>query len=247
MDGSTTEPEDAAADAAAALRKRPKPPPQVMARTGFRIWTEAGVLPSLPLGRIGLIITGVARGGTSFAASVCHHLGVNLGGGTPRYENRKLARFLFAGDHKKLWRRATFPRDPATGHGWKLPALNAHLDETAANLPDARFILIMRDPVATSLRKQISKETRGNPLQDAENIVAANERLCAFARRSRRACLMLSYEKGLISPLDAICDVAEFVGRALTAEAAQALAEAIRTDQEQYKAVTLLNAVRQGG
>ncbi|MEI6160958.1 MAG: sulfotransferase, partial [Roseococcus sp.] len=234
-------------DAAAVLRKRPKVSHQEMVRTGFRIWAERGVQPPLPLGRMGLIITGVARGGTSFAASVCHHLGVNLGRGAPRYEDRKLARLLLAGEHERLWNRVALPRDAVTSHGWKLPALNYHLDAVAENLPDARFIFILRDPVATSLRKQVSEKTRGDPMQDTQNIIRANDRMCAFARNARRPCLLLSYEKGLVSPLDTIRDVAEFVGREVTANAAEALAEAIQADQQHYRAMAANNAADEGG
>lgn len=227
--------EDSPADAPSIRAMPRRPLVQHAVRTGFRVGPEAGPLDPLPLGRIGLIITGVARGGTSFAASVCHHLGVNLGRGGPRYEDRKLARRLLDGRLAKLRARLTAERDPATAFGWKLPALNYHLDDMATTLPWARFIFILRDPAAVALRKQIATQTKGDPLGDALGVIRATGRMWSFAQDSGRPCLLLSYEKGAHDPIAAIRDLGEFIGRAVTEEGAHAIAAAVARDQMAYR------------
>lgn len=214
---------------------RPRRPPQHAVRTGFRVGAEPGLLDPLPLGRLSLIITGVARGGTSFAASVCHHLGVNLGRGGPRYEDRKLARRLLDGRFARLRARMIAERDPATAFGWKLPALNFHLDDVAVTLPEARFIFILRDPVAVALRKQIAPETMGDPLGDTLTVIRATERMWSFAHKAGRPCLLLSYEKGANDPIAAIRDLGEFIGQEVTDEGAYAIAAAVAWDQTAYR------------
>lgn len=224
---------------------RPLPRPgQHAVRTGFTIWANEGLLAPLPLGSVSLLITGVARGGTSFAASVCHHLGVDLGRLGPRYENQKLAKALLAGDFEKLRERLLAPRDPGMAFGWKLPAMNAHLDAVAAMVENARFIFILRDPVAVSLRKQLSPETKGNPFRDARSVIGALGRICAFADHAKRPCLLLSYEKGLTNPLGAVQDLADFIGRAVTTEEAVTIADAVARDQTTY--VTMRESVAKG-
>lgn len=214
--------------------RNPPRPAQFSVRTGFRAGAPEGVLSPLPLGKVSLIITGVARGGTSFAASVCHHLGVDLGRHGPRYEDQKLARPLLEGNARKLKGRLNAERNPQTAFGWKLPALNYHLDEVSAMLSAPRFIFILRDPVAVSLRKQLAPETRGNPLRDARRVIEALQRMFAFLDRTEHPCLMLSYEKGLSNPVAAVQDLAEFIGRAITLEEAEAISVAVARDQSSY-------------
>ena len=203
-------------------------------RTGFCAWAPELNLPALPLGRISLIITGVARGGTSFAASVCHHMGVDLGRHGPRYEDQKLARPLLEGKTERLRARLNAERDPQRAFGWKLPALNYHLDEVSAMLESPRFVFILRDPVAVSLRKQMARETKGDPIRDTQRVVDALQRICAFVDRAKHPCLMLSYEKGLSNPVGAIQDLAEFIGRAITPDEASAISVAVARDQSSY-------------
>lgn len=213
-------------------------PPQRIVQTGFATWSEAadaeGTMPPLPKGEIGLLITGVARGGTSWAASVCHHLGINLGRRGPRYENQRLAKALLNEDMELLKKRLDGEWDRQQSWAWKLPALNYHLDAVAAMLERARFIFVIRDPVAVAMRKQKSEQTMGDPLRDARRVSDAFDRFCDFTQRSQKPCLFLSYEKALAFPRGAVEDIARFVGQSVSAEAVSQIVEAVAEDQNAY-------------
>lgn len=218
--------------------KLSKSPPQRTVQTGFTIWCQEaddeGTMPSLPMGELGVLITGVARGGTSWAASVCHHLGVNLGRRGPRYENQRLSRPLLNGKLGLLKSRLAGDWDPNQAWAWKLPALNQHLDEISNMVEKARFIFVIRDPIAVALRKQKSNETSGDPVRDTRLALSAFTNLCEFAGRIRRPCLFLSYEKGLSSPKGSIEDIARFIGRPVSPASISSIIDAVNEDQNAY-------------
>ena len=217
--------------------RRPPLARTALLSTGFIVWPPSSGerMPPLPEGHISLLITGLARGGTSWAASVCHHLGVDLGRKGPRYENQKLAKALMAGEMSEVRRLLAKPTASGRPAGWKLPALNYHLEAVSALLDKPRLIFVCRDPVAVALRKQRTEQTAGDPMRDVQRNVEALLRMADFAKRVRHPCLFISYEKGMATQAEAVTDIAEFLGSPVTQERAEEVVRVVADDQQGYR------------
>lgn len=161
-----------------------------------------------------IVITGVARGGTSLVASICHHLGIPMGKSGPRYENPWLQRAVLASN---LGAMQTFI-DVINNHwlvwGWKLPALTNHLEAIQDCVRNPHLIFVFKDPSAVAFRK-----TQVRTLQDSAVFVkhvgralAHYQRMQKFAAQSGARCLLVSFERAAKDMPGAVSEIAEFCG-----------------------------------
>jgi hypothetical protein len=156
-----------------------------------------------------VIVTGVARGGTSMVAQVLDRLGLFLGDTCDPvvFEDVEILRALQASDISKLAgiianRNQRFPR-----WGFKVPNLHHLLPATeTSRFRNARFVVVFRDPLAIARRNELSMhQSAAEALREAGENVAE---LTTYVAGIAAPVLLISYEKALWHAdhmIDAIC------------------------------------------
>jgi hypothetical protein len=160
-----------------------------------------------------LIITGLARSGTSMVAALLMEAGVWLGDHAyePVNEDAEIAQMLRARDLTRL--DALIARHNAARPIWgfKMPDLHLFLQhDELQRFRNPHLILVHRDPVAVGVRNMLSEHTDG--MQAYIESTAAMHSMAQFARASRLPCLLLSYEKALLFPQVFVDNLLSFCG-----------------------------------
>lgn len=185
---------------------------------------QATELPCFQLNHVGypvepqrtLLLTGVARSGTSFAASVAGRLGVPfLRSGRDKVSGHW--------EHPDL-RSAFTERDEAaftsiveefnSAHsiwGWKLPSLRTDFDWVVSRIRNPCFVFTFKEPLSMAIRK-ISKGHADNLERHFRKIFREYDHLLQFAGATNRPVLLLSYDKSLRNLDECIGEVAKFGG-----------------------------------
>lgn len=155
-----------------------------------------------------LIVTGVARSGTSMLASVLRIGGVFMGQHLYDVvmEDAEILHALHGG-HEALLRRVIERRDAEHRvWGFKIPNLPAYLlAEQLRWFRNPRLVVIYRDPVAIAVRGSLSEHF--DVREELTNAGHAVSSLTAFIARAQCPTLILSYEKAIARPdvmLDAL-------------------------------------------
>ena len=166
--------------------------------------------PSSEPGRT-FIVTGLQRSGTSLIAAILHHAGLFIGSeiNTAVYEDEEIARVLADREHDSLRQIVQGRNTFHARWGFKCPLLNDALDAGQLKLFDRpRLIVAFRDPVAIAVRTSLSEYRPALlALQDAITQQAA---LAEFLRQIDCPCLLVSYEKTLAFPADAVDAILRF-------------------------------------
>jgi hypothetical protein len=162
-----------------------------------------------------LIITGAARGGTSFAASAFLRLGVPFGRGEKECSRRTHEHFdlrtaFQAGDEAEVRRLA---EDIAAAHpvwAWKLPDIHAHFDRVERTIAAPHYVLVFKEPVATAFRRV---DVRGVPF-DRSLAAVLNDyvQMATFAAATTAPVLFVSYEAAMDNPAAFLAEAARFAG-----------------------------------
>ena len=183
-----------------------------------------------------LIVSGVARSGTSMIARVLHGAGVFMGDDMDQivFEDHAFALLFEHGnlDLKRLrrMRRARDARYPVWG--FKRPHLHVQGAQAVTAFRNPRVILTVRDPVAIAERNAIAEQ-----LDPADSLAAAMDDLQAmlqFARSLTCPVLLVSYEKAVRQPGRFIGRLLDFCGVALEPVAQQRLIGLIEPDRPAY-------------
>jgi hypothetical protein len=155
-----------------------------------------------------LIVTGVARSGTSMLASVLQIGGVFMGQHLYDVvmEDAEILHALHGG-HEALLRRVIERRDAEhRAWGFKIPNLPAYLlVEQLRWFRNPRLVVIYRDPVAIAVRGSLSEYF--DVREELTSAGHAVNSLTAFIARAQCPTLILSYEKAIARPdvmLDAL-------------------------------------------
>lgn len=179
-----------------------------------------------------IVITGVARGGTSFAASICSHLGIDMCRGGPRYENPFLQRAVVRGDWIATEQLVRTVARHLPVWGWKLPALIEHLDRIEALVPNPRFVFVIRNPIATLGRRDALADRRTSG-QVLHRVLRHYDRVAAFCKRSSSPCLLFDYDQALRDVPYAVSALAQFCGVACAD--AKGVADEVAADAVRYR------------
>jgi hypothetical protein len=163
-----------------------------------------------------LIITGLARSGTSMVAALLMEAGVWLGDHAyePVNEDAEITQMLRARDFTRL--DALIARQNAARPIWgfKMPDLHLFLQhDELQRFRNPHLIMVHRDPVAVGARNVLSEQSDG--MQAYIDATAAMHSMAQFARASRLPCLLLSYEKALLFPQVFVDNILSFCGLAL--------------------------------
>jgi hypothetical protein len=162
--------------------------------------------PPLPHGRPRtVIVTGPARGGTSFAASICHHLGVPMGRQGPKYENPYLQRALTLGAWDVIEMLVAEISADLPIWGWKMPAIIQHLGRVEDLVRAPHFILVFKNPLSlTAHGKVLSKALKSYKV------------MAQFVESTSSPILLVSYESAVSDMPTTIRAFADFCGTTVT-------------------------------
>lgn len=148
-----------------------------------------------------LIVTGIARSGTSLIAGLLRDAGVFMGAHLHEVVEEDAA-VLDAVSSRDLPRLANIVQGRNAAHatwGFKVPNLHAFLRHDELRLfRNPHLIVIYRDPVAVTVRNSLSEH-----FEELDGLAAATSAAYGLARFIQRApspVLLLSYEKALAFP-----------------------------------------------
>ncbi len=159
-----------------------------------------------------IIVTGLARSGTSMVAAMLHAAGLYLGADLDDIvrEDREVAACLGRGSLAEL----AMARDRQHAvWGFKQPNLHVFGTDIVRALRHPRVILTSRDPVAIA-RRDILSERRVADSASSQVEAAAQESLAILKFGNALPCpvLLLSYEKAVQSPTHVADAVLRFTG-----------------------------------
>jgi hypothetical protein len=184
-----------------------------------------------------IIVTGIARSGTSMVASVLRSAGLPMGEVLHAVveEDAEILAALQSG-HDGLLRDLIRRRDARWPRwGFKVPNLHAYLlAERMAWFRRPRLVVIYRDPLAVAVRSGLSEHF--NAIGQLTMIGHALTSLTAFVRRANCPTLLLSYEKVISAPDDFLDNLLPFCGLSTPREARAPLLRAIRPNNPAYLA-----------
>lgn len=189
-----------------------------------------------------LLITGLARSGTSMLAALLEAAGIWLGDHVyePINEDAEITQILRARDFARLDALIERQNAAAPIWGFKVPDLHRFLQhDELQRFRNPHLIVIYRDPVAVAVRNALSEQVDGS--QAMIDTTSAMHSLAQFVRASRLPFLLLSYEKALLFPQVFIDNVLSFCGVALNADQRAALLQHVQPNRAQY----VLTAKRQ--
>jgi hypothetical protein len=174
-----------------------------------------------------LLLTGLARSGTSMLASLLQAAGVWLGDHVydPIKEDAEITQMMEARDFTRL--DALIKRQNA-----KSPIWGFKLHDELDRFRNPHLIVIFRDPVAVAARNALSEQTEGT--QALVEATAAMHSMVQFVRASRLPFLMLSYEKALVFPRSFIDTVLDFCGVTLDDAKRNELLRHVQPNRTEY-------------
>jgi hypothetical protein len=189
-----------------------------------------------------LIVTGIARSGTSLIATLLKEAGLFMGEFLHDVVNEdaqilELLRHRDTGVLKDLIRT----RNAMHGQwGFKIPNLHVYLTSSELALfRNPHLIVIYRDPVAVAVRNALS-EYYGE-LDSMVKTANAMYGLAQFIQRADCPVLLLSYEKALSLPNMVIDRVLEFCGMRLDDAARTRLLLHVQPNRAEYMAAATAN------
>lgn len=183
-----------------------------------------------------IVVLGSARGGTSIAAGVLYHLGIEMHNALPPvFEDAGIAEkfncFLTRNidlseeNQSKVW---AFKRPSAVENITKI--------HRAARNP--YYICVFRDPLAIANRNKISINSNANLFNSMENALKQYKKIIDFAASCRRPILMCSVEKIRMYPTGFVEAISNFVGLERDNQSIEAAVAFINNEPAQYLAAT---------
>jgi hypothetical protein len=203
---------------------------------------------------ITVIVSGVGRSGTSMTAAVLSALGIPMGNTKSAVlEDEEFLHALLFFNFGRLAQLVNIRNAATDRWGFKFASLQNHLlPPQLKSFRNPHLIIVMRDPVAIAARAQISDPEIKDATDAFFNVTKQSYDMANFVANAPCPTLLLSYEKFLSFPAEAIACIAAFCGIELTEAArAQALAEIapnntdyLKLFHKEYKGH--LNGIRHG-
>ncbi len=194
------------------------------------------VLNEAPPGEtVTLVVAGLPRSGTSMVAASLLNLGVFMGRRTGKvvFEDAHLSGLIERGEWARVDKLISETNAAQAVWGWKRPEAWQHFEKVLPRLRNPRVIFTFRDILAIAMRNHVSVQTDLAHMlkRHAGEYVA----LVDCVRRLEVPTLLISYEKGLLSP-DAMVDrISSFAGLLPDPEARAAAISVIEPEPEIYR------------
>ncbi len=182
-----------------------------------------------------IIVTGVARSGTSMVAQLLDMAGVLMGTDLDDvvFEDHEVADAFGSSDPNMLDRLVSSRNQQSAVWGFKRPHLFHHCSpDLEKTFRSPRFIVTYRDPVAVARRNRISEhvEVLTGLRAAAEDI----QRCTAFTLGLSCPVLLISYEKALQRPVALVEELIAFCGLAASRERRDRMVAAVRANRDEY-------------
>lgn len=182
-----------------------------------------------------IVICGITRGGTSFAASVFGRLGVpfsrreerNVGA---RYEHRDLRAAFVAKEGDAIREIAASFSKEYPVWAWKLPAIQREFEFVADLVPNPHFVIIFKEPLSVAARKTDLKGK--DTLQALDQVLTVYQHMASIARKAEHPLLLVSYDRAMASLESFLPDAAQFAG--VTRFDMEKVIAGIREDGQRY-------------
>jgi len=209
------------------------------------IYNQGVIASSAPSGRKRspqqktLLITGLARSGTSMLAALLQAAGVWLGDHVyePINEDAEITQMLEARDFTRLDALIARQNAKTAIWGFKVPDLHHFIQhDELQRFRNPHLIAIFRDPVAVAARNALSEHYEGT--QAMIEATAAMHSLAQFIRASHAPFLFLSYEKALVFPRVFIDNVLAFCGLAPDEDQRIDLLRHVQPNRNEYVATS---------
>jgi hypothetical protein len=210
---------------------------EALLNNGFFVSGVAPAGKALDAGKPTLIVTGIARSGTSLIATLLKQAGVYLGEFLDDVVNEDaLLHALLRGRDMPALKDLIQARNAEHAQwGFKIPTLHAFLKHSdLALFRNPHLIVIFRDPVAVAVRNARSEHF--GELDNMLDTASAMYGLARFAHRAECRKLMLSYEKVLSRPATAIAQLLEFCGIKMDGAGQAGLLRHVQPDRAEYLA-----------
>ena len=155
------------------------------------------------------VVVGSARGGTSLAAGVMHHLGIFMGrrATAPVYEDVYLSKALESGRTGKARKIIQSYSSEHEIWGFKRPGLIHYFGRVESLFPPGRYIVMFKDLISIVNRNRISV---GSDVRKAlDRAINDNRRLIECVNATQMPLMLCSYEKVVSKPdrfVDALID-----------------------------------------
>lgn len=185
--------------------------------------------------RKSIIISGLPRGGTSFAASIFAQLGVpysrpgdrQIG---RRYEHRDLRAAFQARDGDGLRRIARQFSVEFKVWAWKLPGIDTDIGFVVDRIPNPHFVFVFKEPLSIAAR---NTSLRGKPtLQALDDIFRAYRQLIDAVQALEHPTFLISYDRAVTRMRPFLQEAAKFAG--IRHYDDEAVAAGIRQDGVRY-------------
>ncbi len=162
-----------------------------------------------------ILICGITRGGTSFAASVFGRLGVpysrkadrHIGA---RYEHRALREAFFEKDGNRLREIATGFSNEYPVWAWKLPAIQREFEFVCELVPNPHFVIIFKEPLSVAARKSDMKGK--DTFQALEGVLTAYRHMATIASKTDLPMMLISYDRAITNLENFLLMAANFAG-----------------------------------
>lgn len=187
-----------------------------------------------------ILITGSARGGTTFGASIVAHIGVpfddSRGRVGKRYSNSALME-SFGGDEFVIAAREIDAAHPVWA--FKHPALVTHESFVQEHIRNPHYIIVFKEPLSVAMR---SKSIAGgdltvdNVLRGTEAVLGQYRKAIRLAGRTTAPVLLMSYDRAIRDLPNAVSGVATFLG--LADVDVDSVASRVDGDKDKYFDIT---------
>jgi hypothetical protein len=183
-----------------------------------------------------LVVSGIARSGTSMIARVLSRAGVYMGENLDDvvFEDSAFALMLETGsyDPSALARVVSARNAAYPVWGFKRPHLHQHGPDIVDSLRNPRVVLTVRDPVAIAERNAIAEQYDAVGGLDAA--VTDLRDMLAFANRLRCPVLLVSYEKAVSMPEVFLDELLQFCGLVVPAAKREDLLRVVEPNRPEY-------------
>lgn len=184
-----------------------------------------------------VVVSGLGRSGTSMIAKLLVAGGISMGSSSgPIQEDVGISTLIEQARKWALRREVKRRNNLMDVWGFKRPLIVKHHKTLDRTLRNPRYILIFRDPFAVTSRNKLSLGFTIS--QGLEIFRKQSEILENFIRDTKRPILLLSYEKVLGDPDEAVSTIQNYCG--IDKSKTPAMLAQIRANDSEYRKKTTL-------
>jgi hypothetical protein len=183
-----------------------------------------------------IIMTGVARSGTSFVGSVFGNLGVPMARSeddavSGHWENLELRRALVERRYADLERIIGEFDSQYDTWAWKAPAIRNDFEAILKYVRNPCFVFVFKEPLSVAMRK-IERNHQADFVKHFRRMFQAYSGLVEFAQETDRPCMLVSFDRAVKNTETTVKNFARFAG--VTDYDVASVVEKIRTDGQNY-------------